>query len=128
MKIAIGCSIKFRHLAKRTFEELQSLGLEPLFPNLLHCEQNNDAAATKEEKMRLALEHYKAIDKADVVYLIAPRGYMGTSAKLELGYAISSKKPIYFSEPTHDPGLDCYVSGFIPTEAPSTFLNLELIK
>ncbi len=78
---------------------------------------------TLNEKKRLALEHYEAIRESDAVYFIVPEGYMGTSCKLELGYAVASNKPVYFSEPTNDLALDCYVSKFIPLESLRDFLG-----
>ena len=101
----------------------EKIGIMPLFPNLDYSPENKDHADTIEEKKRLALEHYEAIDKADVVYLLTPDGYMGTSCKLELGYAVAKNKQIYFSEPTGDIGLDCYVKGFISTDQLEKFLN-----
>ena len=125
MKIAIGCSMKYRDLAKRTLKSLEEIGITPLFPNLDYGSDNKDHAKTTEEKKRLALEHYKAIDEADIVYLLTPDGYMGTSCKLELGYAIAKGKPIYFSEPTNDIGLDCYAKEFISTNNLNTFLEIK---
>lgn len=126
MKIAIGCTMKYRSLVRDTVAQLSELGLEPMFPNLDYNHENSDKADTPEEKKRLAMEHYAAIDKADVVYLITPDGYMGTSCKLELGYAVARNRPIYFSEPTKDPALDCYVSGFISTSSLNDFKKLTL--
>ncbi|MDO8408114.1 MAG: hypothetical protein Q7S95_02670 [bacterium] len=114
MKIALGCSMKYRDLVRKTMGDLSAIGIVPLFPNLDYSTENKDHADTPEEKKRLALEHYAAVDEADAVYFITPEGYMGTSIKLELGYAIAKKKPIYFSEPTKDIGLDCYAMDFIP--------------
>lgn len=106
--------MKYRDVALDTVARLRNLGMTPLFPNLDQGLENKDYAESAEEKKRLALEHYAAIDEADAVYLLTPDGYMGTSLKLELGYAIAKNKPIYFSEPTKDLGLDCYVEKFIP--------------
>jgi len=124
MKIVLGCSMKYRDLVRETISKLESLGLEPIFPNLNYSTDNKDDANTIEEKKRLAIEHYEAIDRADVVYLITPQGYMGTSCKLELGYAIAKGKPIYFSEPTNDISLDCYVKKFIPIDNLKLFLEI----
>jgi len=124
MKIVIGCSMKYRDLVRETVTKLTELGLIPLFPNLDYSQSNSDKVGNPEEKKRLALEHYKAIDEADVMYLITPEGYMGTSCKLELGYAIAKGKQIYFSEQTNDPALDCYAKGFIPTAELEKFLKL----
>ena len=126
MKIVIGSSMKYRGLVKEVVSELLELGLEPVFPNLDYSHENSDKADSAEEKKRLAIEHYKAIEDADVVYLLTPGGYMGTSCKLELGYAIAKGKPIYFSEPTNDLALDCYVKGFIHPSSLENFLQLGL--
>jgi len=126
MKIVIGCSMKYRDLVRKTMDNFAGIGIEALFPNLDYGSENKDEAATAVEKKRLALEHYNAIDKADAVFLITPGGYMGTSCKLELGYAIAKNKPIYFSEPTNDFGLDCYVVKFISTDRLSDFLTEQI--
>jgi nucleoside 2-deoxyribosyltransferase len=122
--IAIGCSMKYRSTVRDTIAKMSAIGLNPVFPNLDYSHENTDKADTPEEKKRLAMEHYDAIKKADAVYLITPEGYMGTSCKLELGYAIALGKPVFFSEPTNDPALDCYVSKFIPLDKLETFQNL----
>jgi nucleoside 2-deoxyribosyltransferase len=116
--------MKYRKLVRDTMEDFEKIGIIPLFPNLDYSTENKDDANTIEEKKRLALEHYAAIDEADKVYLITPDGYMGTSLKLELGYAVAKNKPIYFSEPTNDIGLDCYVVKFIPTDNLKRFLEI----
>ncbi|MBC7981681.1 hypothetical protein H7X65_01240 [Candidatus Parcubacteria bacterium] len=124
MRIAIGCSMKYRDLAKETVRNFENIGITPLFPNLDYGGDNKDHADTIEEKKRLATEHYAAIDEADKVYFMTPDGYMGTSLKLELGYAIAKNKPIYFSEPTNDIGLDCYVKEFVPVNDIKRFLEV----
>ena len=112
-KIVIGSSMKFRSLVKATMKNLEELGFVPLFPNIDCSSEERDAALTIEEKNKLVWDHYRAIEKADAVYFILPKGYMGTSCKIELGYALALKKPIYFSEPTNDIGLDGYPKKFI---------------
>ncbi len=124
MKIAIGCSMKYRDLVREVVKNFETIGIIPLFPNLDYSKENKDDANTIEEKKRLAMEHYLAIEAADKIYLITPEGYMGTSLKLELGYALAKNKPIYFSEPTKDMGLDCYAKEFIPTNNIKKFLEL----
>ncbi len=108
--------MKYRSLVRDVVARMTELGLTPLFPNLDYGAEDKNEAMTPAEKKRLALEHYAAIDEADAVYLITPDGYMGTSCKLELGYAIAKGKPIYFSEPTGDAGLDCYVKEFVSVD------------
>ena len=105
-KVVIGSSMKFRNLVRATMKELENLGFTPLFPNIDYSSENRDVASTIEEKHRLVWDHYRAIEEADAVYFILPNGYMGTSCKIELGYALALNKPIYFSELTNDVGLD----------------------
>lgn len=124
MKIAIGCSMKYRDLVRETMKNFDAIGITPLFPNLDYSTENKDDANTIDEKKRLAMEHYVAINEADKVYFINPEGYMGTSIKLELGYAVAKNKPIYFSEPTNDIGLDCYVQEFISADNLKRFLEI----
>ena len=122
MKIVIGSSMRFRDVVKTTMKNLRHLGLEPLCPNVDISSENRDVAETPEAKARLALEHYKAIDGCDIVYFIVPKGYIGTSLKIELGYALALKKPIYFSELTKDMAIDGFATGVISLD------NLELFK
>ena len=112
-KIVIGSSMKFRSLVKATMKKLEELGFTPLFPNIDYISEDRDVALTIEEKNKLAWDHYKAVEESNAVYFILPKGYMGTSCKIELGYALALKKPIYFSEPTNDMGLDGYPKKFI---------------
>lgn len=116
--------MRYRDLAKRVMNDFTKIGITPLFPNIDYSTDNKDTADTTEEKKRLATEHYKAIDEADAVYFITPEGYMGTSCKIELGYAIAKNKPIYFSEMTNDIGLDCYVENFISINSLEKFLEV----
>ncbi len=104
--------MKFRDKIEDAMTKLRELGHEPLFPNLESEEPGHKL--TSDEKKQLALDHYDAIKESDAIYFIVPDGYMGTSCKLELGYALALKKPIYFSEPTGDIGLDCNVKKIIP--------------
>ncbi|MDD5084003.1 MAG: nucleoside 2-deoxyribosyltransferase [Candidatus Moranbacteria bacterium] len=121
-KIAIGSSMRFRDVVKETIAALESFGLQPLFPNIDYSFDNRDVAESLEEKSKLAWDHYKAIEECDAVYFILPDGYMGTSCKIELGYALAFRKPVYFSESTGDIGLDCYPKAIIPLD------KLELLN
>ncbi len=104
---------------------MERFGITPLFPNLEHTDKQVDVAETLEDKKRFALEHYAAIDEADAVYLMLPEGIMGTSLKLELGYAFAKNKPIYFSERTNDLALDFYAKEFIPLDSLDKFLSIK---
>ena len=116
MKICLSGSMRHRELLRDVSARLRALGHEPLFPNLDSGSAEKDANLTVEEKNRLALEHFAAIAEADLLYILTHEGYMGTSCKLELGYAIAKGKAIYFSEPTNDIGLDGHARGKVVVE------------
>lgn len=42
------------------------------------------------------------IDKADVLYVVNPTGYVGMSVVFEIGYAYAKRKKIYVQEPIED--------------------------
>lgn len=52
--------------------------------------------------------HLEAIAEADALYIAAPRGYLGDSAKMELGFAHALRKHIYCSEKVDDVTLRLY--------------------
>lgn len=120
MKIAMSCSMKFKDKINRVKIKLEKLGHEVLFPNLDYSEDNS-----KKTKLELAKDHYKAIEEADVIYFLLPNGYIGTSCKLELGYAIALKKDIFFSENTKDNALDCYPKAIISIKELKEFNNIK---
>jgi nucleoside 2-deoxyribosyltransferase len=121
-KIVISSSMKFIDLIKSTMKTLNDLGFEAIFPNLENSQ--GDVELSLEEKTKLAWDHYYAIEEADAVYFILPEGYMGTSCKIELGYALALKKPVYFSELTGDNSLDAYPEKVIALENLNEFNKL----
>lgn len=116
MKILISSSMKFRNLVETALKDMKNLGIDGIFPNLKSNDNNSIEVNTLTQIKKLAQEHYEAMNDADAVYFIVPNGYMGTSCKVELGYALALNKTIYFSEQTHDLALDCYVKSFIPLD------------
>ncbi|MFH0856641.1 MAG: nucleoside 2-deoxyribosyltransferase [bacterium] len=122
-KIIIGGSMKFRDLIKETMGRFKNLGITALFPNIDYTSENRDVACDENEKLKLARGHYRAIEEADAVYFILPKGYMGSSCKIELGYALALKKPIYFSEETGEMDLDCYCEKIIPLGRLEMFMD-----
>ena len=120
-KVVISSSMKYKELIKKSINYFKAIGVEAVFPNIDYSKPG-DKGLTQDEKKMLAMEHYTAIKEADFIYFILPNGYMGTSCKLELGYALALNKSIYFSEPTNDIGLDCYPVDFISLD------NLEIMK
>jgi len=64
----------------------------------------------------LCWDEFEAIDKADALYVLNPGGYIGTLVKVEIGYALGRRKPVYFSEAANSLDLDALCSGVIPVE------------
>lgn len=59
--------------------------------------------------------HLECIRASDFIWLVAPDGYVGPSAALEIGFAVSAGTPIYCSGNISDISLKEYVS---PAESP----------
>ena len=108
--------MKFRDTIKEVMSRMQEMGLDPLMPNLYNSNENKDKSSNVEGKYDLAEDHFKAIQEADALYVITPNGYMGSSCKIELGYALALNKRIYFSEPTNEVDLDCFADKFISVD------------
>lgn len=116
--------MKFRDVIKETLANFEKLGISAIFPNIDYSFENRDVAQNEEEKLKLAWDHYKGIEEADAVYFILPKGYMGSSCKIELGYALALRKSIYFSEKTGEMDLDCYYKKIIPSDELELFVEL----
>lgn len=50
----------------------------------------------------IELKHLEAISRSDLLYVINPKGYIGKSVALEIGYAISRDTPVYSLEKPND--------------------------
>lgn len=67
-------------------------------------------ASDRSRSMKLVEDrHLASIGASDFVWLVAPDGYVGPSAAIELGYALASCVPIYCTNPLRDATLDLYV-------------------
>lgn len=62
----------------------------------------------------LERNHLKAIEKADILYICNPEGYLGNSAIFELGFATALGKKIFCKEPIADVTLKIF-SGKVAT-------------
>jgi nucleoside 2-deoxyribosyltransferase len=56
------------------------------------------------------------IDRADVVYVVNPGGYVGKSVSLDVGYAYAKGKPVYALHTIDDPPMTNLLSGVISHE------------
>ncbi len=117
MKVTICSSIKNKELIELAQHLCEKSGIHCFFPDGKSVSQN---LSEQDRKAALAWEHYDAIEKSDAVYFLIKDGYMGTSVKLELGYCIALRKPIFFSELTNDPAVDHYSLRVVPLEKLAT--------
>ena len=56
------------------------------------------------------------IDQADIIYVSNPRGEIGKSVSIDLGYAIAKKKVIFSNLPINDPPIAHHVEKVGPIE------------
>jgi hypothetical protein len=121
-RVTISSSLKFKDIIRSAALELEKHGIKALFPNL-------DSGVRKEDvdlefMKKLEAEHFKSIDDSEALYVICPEGYVGTLVSVEIGYAVSQKKPIIFSEKPEDLGLQALASSYIPLEELKKLKNL----
>jgi nucleoside 2-deoxyribosyltransferase len=119
--LCISASLKFTDEIRNTIVELKKIGITGLFPNL-DSELPKDTLTSEQAKW-LTEEHFRAIDQADALYVLCPGGYIGKSVVLEIGYAISKKIPVFYSEKTGELVIDTLYTEIIPTNALQKFVS-----
>jgi hypothetical protein len=67
----------------------------------------------------------KNIDESDVVYVVNPRGYVGRSVCVDVGYAYTRSKPIYVTHAIEDPPVMGLTHGVLSFEELISFLERE---
>lgn len=120
--ICLSASLKYVDLIRETLRRFEKMGIHASFPNL-------DSGLDKEkldlEMMgRLCQDHFRAIGNADALYVIDPKGYIGTLVKVEIGYALGKGQPVYFSEPANALALDSLATGVVALDWLEQFLEL----
>ena len=61
------------------------------------------------EPKEIESSHLQAIRNSDFLYVVNPEGYIGTSATMEVGYALALSVPVFSSEPPAEPILAMFV-------------------
>jgi len=85
--------------------------------------ENLKFAVSKERNIRGILGCLEKIDRADVVYVVNPDGYVGKSVSLDLGYAYARSKPIYVMHPIDDPPIMNLMNGVLSFDELTDFLK-----
>lgn len=88
---------------KRTYEEFRDLGCNVLSPaNVMITSEEDGFVYMKGEETQTpnAIEdrHLNAIQKASFVWLHAPKGYVGMTSALEIGFAHAAGVPVFSQE------------------------------
>ncbi|MBN2016040.1 hypothetical protein JW766_04375 [Candidatus Dojkabacteria bacterium] len=65
------------------------------------------------EARKMTIKHFKKIDNADIIYILANGGYVGKSVSMEVGYSFSKGKTIFSSEPIGDVAVRSLVQNVI---------------
>ncbi len=96
--VTLSGSRKFKKEMRDFAEKLKSLGVTVLAP-YHHSGQDEwkdlDPQLQKFVALGLSHDHFYKIAMADVMFVYNPKGYIGNSTTLEIGYAVAMKKPIY---------------------------------
>ena len=88
-------STKFKH---QYMEEQKRLTLEGHIVISVGLFGHQGDEITEEQKIMLDDMHKRKIDLADEIFIINVDGYIGSSTKSEIEYAISTNKPVKYLE------------------------------
>lgn len=87
-------STKFEENFKETKKKLEDLGIKVLQPEIFS--KTNDIIISDDVMKQLIEIHKYKIYISDAIYVINPDNYIGEHTKLEIDYAISLGKDIYY--------------------------------
>jgi len=93
---------KFLREIKQILNEFEKNEIEILSPKLSNVKSTeNNFIIFEHENERpknLELNHLKAIEQSDFLYIVNPNGYIGNSCAMEIGFAIAHDIPIFTLE------------------------------
>jgi NTP pyrophosphatase (non-canonical NTP hydrolase) len=106
--------------------EFREAGIEVLSPEISHPIPSRDSFVMLEtdhgSPKEIEMKHLDAISRSDFLYVVNPEGYIGKSAALEIGFAVSRNTPVYSS---HKPE-DIVLSFLVRSEKPIKTIKREL--
>lgn len=84
---------------RRLFSEVETCGLRILAPlSLEFTDTSTSVVKTRTDEnldiWQLEQLHLRAIREADILFIHAPNGHIGTSTSFEVGYAVSRNIPV----------------------------------
>lgn len=110
--VCISSSMRFKADIEKAIGDFHALGITALFPNLEVTETPEDTQA----QQQLFSEHFAAIDAAQLLYVLDKGGYIGTSVKIEIGYAVGKGKTVIFCERALEKELNALATAIIGLE------------
>lgn len=120
--ICITCSIKYKDLIRDTIQRFKELAIEALYPNL--DSGLYDVKEDPDTVKKLCQDHFEAINRSEALYVIDPKGSIGTLATVKIGYALGKGKPVYFSEKTDSIKYNSLCKDIIPLTEIESFKSL----
>ncbi len=125
MKCVVSGSFKkFYDGIIKTIEEFERCGAKVLSPKVSRIINAGEEFAllesdtTKNIKV-LEKKHLDAIRESDFLYVYNPEGYIGTSATMEIGWALSLDKPVFsLQKPS-----DLVLAEFVKVKSPKDVAN-----
>ncbi len=99
------------YMAVGEFREAGIAVLSPSDPRVIdHIGEFLFVASDRVRSIRLVQDrHLQCIGASTFLWLVAPDGYVGPSASMEIGYAIAAKTPVFSSNTPSDCTLRQYV-------------------
>ena len=109
--------------------ELMDLGVEVLSPSDPRVvDQYGEFVFVASDRLRsidlVQKRHLAAIESSDFLWLVDPEGYVGTSASLEIGFAIAVGTPVFASAVPTDLTLRHFVQ-YVPKIADATAIVIS---
>lgn len=97
MIVAICGSTRFRNAMQEANRKLTLAGHVVLAPGVF---QHDGDQITEAQKRQLDLLHFYKIDLSEAIYVVNPNGYIGSSTRNEIRYAIERGKQVLYLEAT----------------------------
>ena len=112
--VFVASSRRYYDQVKEIKRQLDDFGVKGFYP---YFDVHDDASELDEEKKKqLTLGHFPELDQVDVIYVLAPGGYMGCSVTIEASYAYAKGKEVIVSEPPSELALRAIVSSIMSPE------------
>ena len=114
-RVVICVSARFSNEMASWVKRLAELGVQADAPEQQLSTAEFDGLTEADQRrvrLELAEAHHALIDRADLVFVYNPNGYIGNSVTLEIGYALGKSKPVYALEPDAEQGRDVLFAGY----------------